>query len=456
MSTTTIDLDLIRKYDRPGPRYTSYPSAIHFSPSYLSEVKSQIAENNTTARNLSLYVHLPFCRSMCWYCGCNTVITRSKTASSEYLKYLELEIELVSKLTHPDRRVVQLHFGGGTPTFLKPDELRSLGKLLRDHFQFTPSPEAAVEIDARALSLEQVQALRDAGFNRASFGVQDDNLEVQKAIHRIQSFEQTAEAVERVRAAGFCSISFDLIYGLPLQTEQSFSETLDHVLSLQPNRMAVYSYAHVPNVKPAQRLLERVGLPGADVKLELLRITVEKLQDAGYVYVGMDHFARHDDELALAHKSGTMHRNFQGYSTQAPADVYGFGLSAISQTRGAYWQNEKTLSEYYRRLSENQLPWHTGYVLNEDDRIRSTVIMSLMCDLKVDFAAIHGPVNFDYRSYFASSLTALRCFEEDGLVSFHGDTLEVSQAGRFVIRSIAMQFDGYLTTRPFASYSRTI
>lgn len=453
MSSTTIDLDLIRKYDQPGPRYTSYPSAVHFDPSYLNQISSAIAANNHTARDLSLYVHLPFCRSMCWYCGCNTVITRSKTASGEYLEYLRREVSMVAKLLHPERKVVQMHFGGGTPTFLSASELLTLNGILREHFKFVAAPEACVEIDARVLTVEQVRALREAGFNRASFGIQDDNAEVQKAIHRIQSFEQTALAVERVREAGFASVSFDLIYGLPRQTAESFSETLDHVISLKPDRLAVYSYAHVPSVKPSQRLLERAGLPGPDLKLELLRITAEKLQEAGYVYVGMDHFVRHDDELAVAQRNGTMRRNFQGYSTQAPADVYGFGLSAISQIKGAYWQNEKTLDQYYKRLTAGELPWHTGYVLNEDDRIRGSVIQQLMCNLKVDLGALPG---IDYREYFAPSLEALRPFEDDGLVSYRDDVLEVSPAGRFVIRNIAMQFDGYLNSKPLAAYSRTV
>jgi oxygen-independent coproporphyrinogen-3 oxidase len=447
-----IELDLIRKYDRPGPRYTSYPSAIHFSPSYLADLQPSIAANNKTTRDISIYVHLPFCKALCWYCGCNNIVTQRQGASSEYLGYLQKEIALAAKMVHPARRVTQLHFGGGTPTFLLPAELKAITQTLRDSFAFAATPEASIEIDARALTPGHVTALANSGFRRASFGVQDDNPEVQAAIHRVQSFEQTANAVELMRAAGFNSISFDLIYGLPLQTPASFSDTLDHVLSLAPNRLAVYSYAHVPNVKPAQRLLERIGLPNADAKLELLHTTVEKLRQAGYVYIGMDHFARHDDELALALKNGSMRRNFQGYTTQAPADVYAFGLSAISQIQGAYWQNHKTLPEYYAKLDQNLLPWSSAYVLNEDDKIRSAVIMGLMCDLEFDFATL----GLDYRAYFAAELKSLRPFQQDGLVSFQTSVLRVSDAGRFVIRSIAMQFDSYLASKPFASYSRTV
>jgi oxygen-independent coproporphyrinogen III oxidase len=451
-----IDFDMIRKYDRPGPRYTSYPSALHFSPRHLNGLRGKIAESNAKPRDLSLYVHLPFCRSLCWYCGCNTVITKKQCASSEYLTYLEREIELVSRMTNPDRRVVQLHFGGGTPTFLLPEELKRLVGMLRTKFEFAPSPEAGVEIDVRTLTPEHITALREAGFNRASFGVQDDTPEVQEAIHRIQPYEQTAEAVQRVRDAGFSAISFDLIYGLPRQTPESFALTLDNILKLQPNRLSVFSYAHVPSIKPAQKLLERIGLPGTEAKLELLRITVEKMQAAGYEYIGLDHFARHDDELAVALRSGTLRRNFQGYSTQAPADVYGLGVSSISQIQGAYWQNHKILPEFYASLDRDELPWNTGYVLGEDDRIRAAVIMSLMCNLRVDFAEQSEQGGYDYREYFAPELQALRPFEDDGLVSFDSDVLEVSAAGRFVIRSIAMQFDSYMMARPGACYSRAV
>jgi oxygen-independent coproporphyrinogen-3 oxidase len=452
----SVDFALIRKYDRPGPRYTSYPSAVHFAPHHLRGLRERIAANNEAPRDLSIYVHLPFCRSLCWYCGCNTVISKKQSCSAEYLQYLEREIALVSGMTNPHRQVTQLHFGGGTPTFLLPSELKQLTGMLRDAFGFAPGMEAGVEIDARTLTQEHVDALREAGFNRASFGVQDDTPEVQWTINRIQPYEMTAQAVERVRAAGFGSVSFDLIYGLPRQTPESFSMTLDNVLKLQPNRLAVFSYAHVPSLKPAQKLLERVGLPGTEEKLQLLRITVEKMLGAGYVYIGMDHFARQDDELVTALRHGTLRRNFQGYSTQAPADVYGLGVSSISQIPGSYWQNHRTLPEYYASLERGELPWHTGYAMGEDDRIRAGVIMSLMCNLRVDFAEHSAQAGIDYREYFAEELDALRQFEDDELLSFQGDVLEVGAAGRFVIRSIAMQFDKYMASRPAAAYSRAV
>jgi oxygen-independent coproporphyrinogen-3 oxidase len=411
-----VDLDLIRKYDRPGPRYTSYPPANHFDGRFASEIPAEIEKNNRTPGSLSLYFHLPFCQTLCWYCGCNNVVTKQKTQSATYLQYLEKEIGLLTRQLHPEREVVQLHWGGGTPTFLAPDEIRTLGDLTRQRFPLSPKVETSVEIDPRRLTDEHIQALKDAGFNRISMGVQDHNPEVQKAINRVQPRELNEEVFRSLRAAGFSSISVDLIYGLPLQTVESFSQTLDEVLELQPDRMAVFSYAHVPWLKPAQLLLERSVLPSAETKFQLLKLTIEKLTSSGYRYIGMDHFARADNDLAKAQDDGTLQRNFQGYSTLAGADVYGIGNSSLSQTAGAYWQNAKQLFDYYGALDRGELPIASGYVLTRDDRIRRQTIMRLMCDGRLDFPNMSSLLGVDFKDYFASELESLRTLEDDGLV----------------------------------------
>lgn len=456
MLIPSMDFDLIRKYDRPGPRYTSYPSALHFSAAHLPKLTAAIQANNQTPRELSLYVHLPFCRSLCWYCGCNTVITRRRDAASEYLDHLEGEIGLARKFLHPGRRVTQLHIGGGTPTFLSASELRRLGTLIRQGFELAPEIEASVEIDARSFDQDQVRVLREIGFNRASFGVQDVNAEVQAVINRRQPWQQTADAIAAVRQAGFESVGIDLIYGLPKQTEQSFSETLDCIVSVKPDRLAVYSYAHVPRLKPAQLRLEKAGLPQPSEKFALLRLTEHRLQTAGYVYIGMDHFAREGDELVTALRNGTLRRNFQGYSTHAPADVYAFGLSAISQIGNAYWQNHKSLPEYYAAVEQGRYPWQSGYVLDGDDRVRAAVIMSLMCQMRVNYAVFRQDWGVDFCDYFAPELESLRAFESDGLVQLTPVGIEVTWAGRYLIRNIAMQFDRYLGPQPQTAYSRTV
>ena len=453
----TVDLDLVKKYNVPGPRYTSYPPAVHFDSRLAPEIPGQIQANNRSARDLSLYFHLPFCKSLCWYCGCNNVVTRQKGQSAVYLAYLEKEIDLLTRELHPGRQVVQLHWGGGTPTFLTPDEIRWLGHLTRRRFAFSDDLEASVEIDPRRFTGEHIQALRDAGFNRVSMGVQDHNPEVQQAINRVQPRAQTEEVFHALRRAGFASLSIDLIYGLPRQTVDSFSETLDQVLALKPDRLAIFSYAHVPWIKPAQKLLEKAGLPSAETKFQLLKLSVEKLTENDYVCIGMDHFARADNDLAIAQTNGTLQRNFQGYSTRAGADVYGIGNSSVSQTEGAYWQNEKKLEDYYRVLDEGRLPIWTGYVLSLDDRIRRQTIMRLMCDFRLDYDAMSSKLGVDFRTYFSKELASLGEFEYDGLIEFSADGLRVTGPGRLLVRVVAMRFDRFLTAVPVANmYSKTV
>jgi oxygen-independent coproporphyrinogen III oxidase len=452
-----VDLDLVQKYNVPGPRYTSYPPATHFSDQVSHEdILDGIRANNRTPRELSLYFHLPFCYSLCWYCGCTTVITSQQSQSATYIQYLSREMDLASALLHPDRQVVQLHFGGGTPTFLTPEEIRELGRQIHSRFRMDPDAEAGVEIDPRRLTRDHLVALREVGFNRASMGVQDHDPVVQKAVHRIQPFEQSRNAVTWAREVGFRSVNIDLIYGLPHQTPETFERTLDEVLTLEPDRFAVFNYAYVPWIKPAQKIMKESTLPSAAIKLQLLKLTIEKLTGSGYVYIGMDHFARADDELAIAQKRKTLQRNFQGYSTRGGADIYAFGMSSISQTDNLYWQNYKDLPEYYSQLDHGRLPLARGFFLTEDDRRRRLIIMRLMCDFSLDYGQMSRLLGLDFEGQFAAELASLRDLESDGLLRREVNGFVVTDLGRLFIRNIAMRFDAHLPKETERRYSRTV
>ncbi len=457
MSALHVDLDLIRKYSMPGPRYTSYPPATKFDDNVpVESLLEGIRENNQTAGDLSLYFHLPFCQTLCWFCGCTTVITTKQGQSATYLEYLQKELELMGRRVNPKRQVVQLHFGGGTPTFLLPEEIRTLGRMIRERFPFANDIEAGAEIDPRRLTRDHLVALREAGFNRTSLGVQDNDPQVQAAIHRIQPFEQTKTVVEWAREEGFQSVNIDLIYGLPHQTAASFARTLDQVLELRPDRFAIFNYAHVPWIKPAQRILEDRVLPSAEMKLEILKLTIETLTNAGYEYVGMDHFARADDELAVAQRNKSLQRNFQGYSTRGGADIYAFGMSAISQAGDYYWQNEKELPLYYGALDAGRSPIVRGYILTPEDKLRRQVIMRLMCDLSLNFADMSAALGVDFEDHFARELDSLADMQADGLIERQPDGLIVTDLGRLLIRNIAMRFDEYLPAEKERRFSKTI
>ncbi len=458
MSMLKVDLELVKKYNVAGPRYTSYPPATKFTEAVQwPELAEKILENNRTERDLSLYFHIPFCETLCWYCGCTTVITLNHGQGGAYVGYLEKEVAQMATLLNPRRKVVQLHWGGGSPTFLKPDEIRRLGDIIHRHFTFSPDLEAGVEIDPRRLTRDHIAALREVGFNRASLGVQDFNPVVQEAVHRIQPREMTEQVLSWVRELGFSSVNFDLIYGLPHQTVESFNQTLDIVLSLEPDRLAVFSYAHVPWVKPAQKILEHKVLPPPEVKLQLLKTVIERLTERNrYVYIGMDHFARPGDELAVAQKGKQLQRNFQGYSTRAGADIYGFGMSSISQIPDAYWQNEKDLPKYYGALDGGQVPLVRGYFVTEEDKIRRETIMRVMCDLSLDYAAMSQRLGINFLAYFERELESLAGFEADGLVSRSPNGMEVTDTGRLFIRNIAMSFDNTLAPVGERKHSRTI
>ncbi len=454
MQLTAQDLQLIEKYNRPGPRYTSYPPANHFrdyeDPAPLLE----------TVRNgdapLSLYFHLPFCETLCWFCGCNMIPTLDRSKATDYLDLLEQELALFAKHLKPGRKAVQLHFGGGTPNFFGPEQLDRLGGLIDRYFTFTDDAEKSVELDPRRLTPEHIQAFARMGVTRASFGVQDCNPDVQKAIHRIQPQAMNVAAMDTLRANGFDSVNVDLIYGLPLQSPESFERTLDDVLTLKPDRFAVFNYAHVPWIRPAQKILEKVGLPDAETKMQLLKLCIERLTSEGYVYIGMDHFALPEDELVQAQREQSLQRNFQGYSTRAGVEICGFGISSISQGAAGFRQNLKDLHSYQTCLEAGKLPITKGYELTEEDKLRGDVIMRLMCDLSLDFGAMGEKWGIDFRSHFADAIEQLDEPAGDGLIEWTDRGFAVTERGRLFIRNLAMCFDAYLTSDGTARYSRTV
>lgn len=451
-------LELVRKYNIPGPRYTSYPTAPQFSaevdrPALLAEIA---ADNSDPHRPLSLYFHLPFCESLCWYCGCNTVITRRRSSAGEYVNLLCKELALTQPLLDTARPVTQLHFGGGTPTFLPPAEIDRLGRAINSVFKFSPDAEISVEIDPRRLTKEHVEAYRRLGCNRASLGVQDTNPGVQVAIHRWQPLAQTAQAIQWLRETGYQSVSVNLIYGLPLQTPESFAKTIEDIIALNPDRLAVFSYAHVPWLKPAQKIFDdRQQLPTTEAKLAMLTLATQALISAGYVHIGMDHFARPDDELALALAEGTLYRNFQGYTTRAGASLYGFGMSSISQTDGSFRQNHKELDAYTRALAANELPLERGFLLSAEDKRRRAVVMEIMCRGRVDYAALSRRLGFDVARAYAAEIATLVNLEADGLVKPDAGGFDITPLGELFRRIIAMRFDEYLARGP-RKFSKTV
>jgi oxygen-independent coproporphyrinogen-3 oxidase len=452
------DLDLIRKYSIPGPRYTSYPPATKFTAELAAlDLEQAMADDNRPGSGpISLYFHLPFCETRCWFCGCNTVITQRRGAAAEYLDDLAREMRLTAAKMDRSRPVTQIHLGGGTPTFFPPDELRRLGALIRELFTISPECEFSVEVDPRRLTPEHVQALAEIGARRASLGVQDTNPRVQIAVHRLQPQSQNIAAVEWLRAAGFTSINVDLIHGLPLQTPSSFARTIDDVLTLKPDRLSVFSYAHVPWIKPAQKIFDdRQQLPTPEERLAMAATAREMLTAAGYVDIGLDHFARPDDELAVALSAGTLHRNFQGYSTQAGASLYAFGISAISSTPDSYRQNYKTLEEWRAALDEGRLPIERGLRLTAEDARRRTIIMRLMCDRRLNYAALSQELGLDFARVYAADIASLDDLEADGLVERTPAGFEVTRTGVPLLRVIAMRFDPTIITSA-QQHSRTI
>jgi oxygen-independent coproporphyrinogen-3 oxidase len=447
-----LDLDLIRKYSISGPRYTSYPPATKFTPDLVSlGLDDAIAADNVPgAGPVSLYFHLPFCESRCWFCGCNTVITRRRDSAGEYVDDLEREMRLTAERMDTTRSITQIHFGGGTPTFFPPDELRRLGALIRELFPNRAAEcEFSVEVDPRRLTEDHVRALQEIGANRASLGVQDTNPRVQLAIHRIQPQSVNEAAFGWLRGMGFESINVDLIYGLPYQTAQTFSRTIKDVLGLHPDRLSVFSYAHVPWIKPAQRIFEQQGeLPDAEAKLAMFAVAHEQLTGTGFVDIGLDHFARPDDSLAVALRAGTLHRNFQGYSTQAGASLYSFGISSISSTPDTYRQNFKTIPEWRAALDAGRLPAERGLRLTAEDHRRRTIIMRLMCDRRLNYTALSQELGIEFTQAYASEIDGIADLVSDGLLMRGDDGIEVTPAGFPLLRVIAMRFDPLFVAGP--------
>ncbi|PLZ01232.1 oxygen-independent coproporphyrinogen III oxidase [Burkholderia sp. WAC0059] len=452
--------DLLARYSVHGPRYTSYPTALQFRDDFdLSDYVRAASDSGAALTDLSLYFHIPFCDTVCFYCGCNKVITKNRSRARPYLAQLKRELALQAALFDTARPVSQLHWGGGTPTFLSPDEMTELMIATREHFTLRPDDEGefSIEIDPREASAATIAHLRALGFNRLSLGVQDLDPVVQRAVNRIQPLGLTVDVMQAARATGFQSISVDLIYGLPHQSVAQFGRTLDAVLALAPDRLSVFGYAHMPHLFKMQRQIDPAALPSPETRLALLKLVVEKLTEAGYVYIGMDHFALPTDELAHAQVQGTLHRNFQGYSTRADCDLIGFGASSIGKIGDVYAQNAKDLSTYGAAIETGRLAITRGLRLNADDRLRRDVITALMCNLKLNFDEYEAAYGIRFPAAFAPELARLRELERDGLVMRTCNGLEVLPAGRMLVRNIAMVFDRYLDgAQRSERFSRTV
>ena len=444
-----VSLGLLQKFDVAGPRYTSYPTADRFVEAFGDEeykrtLVQRFNDDGARPQPLSLYLHIPFCDSLCYYCACNKVITKHHSRSAEYLRYLALELALHTDLIGKGRVVSQLHLGGGSPTFMNDDELRALMALLQQHFQLAAGAELSIEVDPRTVDVARIDALASMGFNRLSFGVQDFDPAVQKAVHRVQPAEQVFTLVHAARERGFDSINVDLIYGLPLQSPASFDRTLAQITELRPDRIALYGYAHLPQRFKPQRRIHDAELPTASAKVAMLARSLEALLAVGYVYVGMDHFALPNDPLAVAKRQGRLHRNFQGYSTQPDCDLIALGVSSIGRVGATYSQNAKTLDDYYDLLSHGRFPVVRGLALSRDDLLRRAVIMAIMCQGAVHFESIALAYLVDFGRYFATELEALKPLAEKGMVAVDADSIEVTDTGWFFVRAVAMVFDRHL------------
>jgi oxygen-independent coproporphyrinogen III oxidase len=432
----------INKYDVPAPRYTSYPTALQFTQDV--EKSKLVAEVSAWDGPLSLYFHLPFCQSQCWFCACSNVLASDRDVVDPYINALEREMDMYVPLLKKGRLVEQLHFGGGSPDFFTPGQLTRLCAAIRSRFDFSSDAELSIELEPRVLTEEHVDVLARAGFTRASIGVQDCDGAVQKAVHRVQPDALNERAFTWLRARGFHSINVDLLYGLPLQTPENYARTLDHVIALSPERIAVFNYAHVPWMKPAQKNLLLAGpLPTADEKLALFMLAVEKLTGAGYTFIGLDHFSKPSDELALAQKNGTLQRNFQGYSTRAGSEMLSFGATSISQTLKSYRQNVHSLDAYYAAVNSGVFPLERGVFLSDEDVLRRAVIMRVMCDVALDFATVSKMTGVDFAAHFAREIAGMDDLEKDGLLKRYPDRIEIFPLGRLLIRAIALRFDQY-------------
>ncbi len=444
-----FDADLIRRYDRSGPRYTSYPTAVQFHGGFGEKEYLAWAERidrESATRPLSLYFHIPFCATVCFYCACNKVVTKNRSRAIPYLERLHQEIAMQGALFDSDRTVDQLHWGGGTPTFLNPQQMAELLTVTAQHFNLRNDDqgEYSIEIDPREADADTIILLRELGFNRISLGVQDLEPCVQEAVNRIQSEEQTRIVMESARSVGFKSINIDLIYGLPFQTVKTFARTLDRIIDTAPDRLSIFNYAHLPERFKPQRRIKAAELPKPSEKLAILQLTIDRLSAAGYVYIGMDHFAKPKDELAVAQRERNLYRNFQGYSTHADCDLVAMGITSISSIGDSYSQNVRTLDEYYDRIDQEVLPVFRGVELDQDDRLRRSVISELICHFYLDIEALEERFDLAFRDYFAAEIPVLRAMQEDDLLSLSDAGIVIKPKGRLLIRNICMVFDRYL------------
>ena len=456
----TFDADLLRRHDRPGPRYTSYPTAPHFHDGYgQAQFCAAVARSNAAGRPMSLYVHVPYCSSPCFYCGCNRVISRDRSKGERYVDQLLVEADWLAPLFAREREVVQLHLGGGTPNFLEPAQLRRLIGGLEKLFNFSHSSarDFSIELDPRSVSVDDIGVLADLGFNRASLGIQDFDPQVQQAINRVQDVDETMAIIQACRDHGMRSVNVDLIYGLPLQTLAGFGRTLDTVIAARPDRLAIYGYAHLPHMFKAQRQIQDRDLPDPEQKLALLGLAVERLSAAGYQYIGMDHFALPEEDLSRAQRAGSLHRNFMGYTTHADSDLLGLGVSAISHIDSSYSQNPRDLKDWEAKIAEGGVPVWRGLELDDDDMLRAELIQQLMCHGSVDGRALARRHGVDFDVYFAEELIALQHLQDDGLASYDDGVVAATEQGRPLLRLIAMCFDRYLkAAQQPARYSRAI
>ncbi|MBI4006204.1 MAG: oxygen-independent coproporphyrinogen III oxidase [Gammaproteobacteria bacterium] len=462
MNSVLFDKDLIARYEQSGPRYTSYPTAVHFHDGFNADHYVNMARRTNEdliPSSLSLYFHLPFCSQVCFYCACNKIITRNRLHAATYLAILHREIALQGRLFDRDRVVDQLHWGGGTPTFINHSQMRELMAVTRDNFTLRKDDHGdySIEIDPREVEEDTIAVLREIGFNRMSVGVQDFNPDVQKAVNRIQTMNQTSKVIHAARREGFHSINVDLIYGLPKQTVESFHDTLNLIIELNPDRIAVYNYAHLPQLFKTQRQINEKDLPDADERLDILQHAVDYLIQQGYVYIGMDHFAKPDDELSAAQQNGSLHRNFQGYSTHADCDIVGMGITAISRIGQCYAQNVRSLDEYEDNVNHGRIPILRGIKLDDDDRLRREVIIRLICNFHIEYSDIEETYGIDFEDYFYDELILLNKMEKDGLLSLNTESITVSPKGRLLIRNICMVFDKYLhSNQSSGTFSKVI
>jgi oxygen-independent coproporphyrinogen-3 oxidase len=461
LPTVQFDSQLLQKYDQPVPRYTSYPPATELTSEFDDvDFRAGIAVSNYKKTPLSLYCHIPFCDTACYFCGCNTVITQRKEMAEPYLNYLVRHIQQTAKLIDRDRLVHQLHLGGGTPNYLSLAQIEMLWTAIHEQFRFDPAAEISIEVNPKSLDQHYLFSLKNLGFNRISFGIQDFDLKVQEAVNRVQPESMLFDVMQWSRDAGFESVNVDLIYGLPFQTLETFRDTIRKTIELDPDRIAVFNFAYVPWLKPVQRKISQADMPSPAEKLKILQMAIEELTHHGYQYIGMDHFAKPDDELSVAQREGNLHRNFQGYTTKPESDLIGFGMTSISMLNDVYVQNHKRLKDFYRAIDAEELPIARGVTLSQDDIIRRTVIMELMCQFQLSPDDIeekyHLGFDLDFETYFAHEKTQLRKLEIDGLIKLTPNHLEITPAGRLLIRNIAAAFDAYLKENLTSSFSRAV